>query len=75
MGATHLLAHGCVAANLNIGELVMLVSSDFGVDDNNKQNQYNFMLSVLEITFSSPSLQISTVSVNLWWIKDKIQKF
>ena len=66
MGATHFLAHGGVAANLNIGELVMLVSSDFGVDDNNKQNQYHFLLSVVEITFSSPSLQISTVSVNLW---------
>ena len=74
MGATHFLAHGGVAANLNIGELVMLIISimievmggDFGVDDNNKQNQYNFILSVVEITFSSPSLQISTVSVNLW---------
>ena len=47
-----------------------VMSGDFGVDDNNKQNQYNFILSVVEITFSSPSLQISTVSVNLWWIKE-----
>ena len=46
------------------------MSGDFGVDDNNKQNQYHFLLSLLEITFSSPSLQISTVSVNLWWIKE-----
>ena len=50
-----------------------VMSGDFGVDDNNKQNQYNFILSVVEITFSSPSLQISTVSVNLWW-KEKNTK-
>ena len=71
MGATHFLAHGGVAANLNIGDVGhfhydKVMSGDFGVDDNNKQNQYHFILSLLEITFSSPSLQISTVSVNLW---------